>query len=76
MKERPDINKRILLTLEEAALYSGIGINKLREISNSEDCTFVLFNGSRRMIKRERLEQYLLQAYSIWYLWAIRRARL
>ena len=27
------------LTLEEAAAYSGIGINKLREMSDSKDCT-------------------------------------
>lgn len=65
MSRKIDINKKILLTLEEAAQYSGIGINKLRDISNDETCTFVLWNGSRRMIKREQLEQYLTKAYSI-----------
>ena len=33
------------LTLEEAAAYSGIGINKLRELSDSDDCKFVLWVG-------------------------------
>lgn len=65
MSRKIDINKKILLTPEEAAQYSGIGINKLRDISNNETCTFVLWNGSRRMIKREQLEQYLAKAYSI-----------
>lgn len=65
MSRKIDINKKILLTLEEAAQYSGIGINKLRDISNDETCTFVLWNGSRRMIKREQFEQYLAKAYSI-----------
>lgn len=30
------------LTLEEAATYSGIGINKLRQLTDKEDCEFVL----------------------------------
>ena len=30
------------LTLEEAAAYSGIGINKLRQLTNDEDCEFVV----------------------------------
>lgn len=53
------------LTLKEASLYSGIGINKLREISDHEDCQFVLWVGSKRMIKREVLDEYLLDQYSI-----------
>ena len=47
------------LTLEEAAAYSGIGINKLREMSDSKDCTFVLWNGTKRLLKRRRLDEYL-----------------
>ena len=31
------------LTLEEAAAYSGIGINKLRKLSDCESCPFVLW---------------------------------
>lgn len=65
MKQDIDVSKKILLTLEEAAKYSGIGINKLREISNAENCGFVLWNGTKRMIKREKLERYLESAYSI-----------
>lgn len=53
------------LTLQEAALYSGIGINKLRELSDTEDCPFVLWNRSKRLIKREELDKYLNKSYSI-----------
>ena len=53
------------LTLEEAAAYSGIGINKLREITNEERCTFVLWVGTKRLIKRRGLDSYLEKAYSI-----------
>mgnify|MGYP001098055596 FL=1 len=65
MKERVAICEKYLLTLEEAALYTGIGINKLREMSNGENCDFVVWNGSRRMLKRKKLEEFLNAAYSI-----------
>ena len=32
------------LTVYEAAAYSGIGADKLRELSDREDCEFVLWN--------------------------------
>lgn len=41
MKEVP-IWEKTNLTLEEAAAYSGIGVNKLRNLSNDEQCKFVL----------------------------------
>ncbi|MBQ9156944.1 MAG: transposase [Eubacterium sp.] len=53
------------LSLEEAAAYSGIGINKLREISNDEKCKFVLWVGNKRLIKRKLFDQYIEQMYSI-----------
>ena len=59
------IHQKCLLTLEEAAEYTGLGVNKLRSISNEEDCTFVLWNGKKRMFKRTRLDAYLNEAYSI-----------
>ena len=45
--------------------YSGIGINKLRKMSDSEDCPFVLWIGSKRLIKRRRLDEYVDRMYSI-----------
>lgn len=39
--------------------YSGIGINKLREITNERGCNFVLFVGTKRLIKRRLLDAYL-----------------
>lgn len=53
------------LTLEEAAAYSGIGINKPREMSDSKDCTFVLWNGTKRLLKRRRLDEHLDRLFSI-----------
>ena len=59
------ISEKCLLTLEEAAAYTGIGICKLRELSNDERCDFVLWNGTKRMLKKDKLRAYLEAAYSI-----------
>ena len=64
MKEVP-IWEKSNLTPEEAAAYSGVGINKLRSLSDNERCQFVLWIGSKRLIKRRRLDEYLDKAYSI-----------
>lgn len=53
------------LTLDEAAAYSGIGKNKLREISDEKNCRFVLWNGNKRLIKRHELDKFLNESYSI-----------
>lgn len=65
MAKRIPIWQKVTLTLEEAAIYTGIGVNKLRELSNDSNCSFVLWNGSRRLLKREKLVEYLNKAYSI-----------
>lgn len=64
MKELP-IWEKSNLTLEEAAAYSGIGINKLRDITNGEHCKLVLWVGSKRLIKRKLLDKYLEECYSL-----------
>ncbi|MBQ3257988.1 MAG: helix-turn-helix domain-containing protein [Oscillospiraceae bacterium] len=53
------------LTLEEAAAYSGIGINKLRKLTNDDKCEFVLWVGSKRLIKRKKLDEYIEKHFSI-----------
>ena len=53
------------LTLEEAAAYSGIGIHKLRELSNDKSCDFVLFVGSKRLIKRKLFDAWIEDKYSL-----------
>lgn len=53
------------LTLNEASIYSGIGVNKLREISDHDECQFVLWVGSKRLIKRKEFEDYIRNQYSI-----------
>lgn len=53
------------LTVEEAAAYSGIGVNKIKDLSNDEKCPFVLWIGKKRLIKRKRFDTYIENQYSI-----------
>ncbi len=64
MKEVP-VWEKTTLTLEEAAAYTGIGVHKLREITDDESNQLVLWVGRKRLIKRKPLEKYIDQTYSV-----------
>lgn len=64
MKEVP-IWGKANLTLEEAAAYSGIGVGKLRELTNEKDCNFVLWVGNKRLIKKRLFDNFIEQMFSI-----------
>lgn len=57
--------QKMTLTIEEANALSGVGICKLREMSEEEDCPFVIWNGGKRRIKRKALEKFLEESFSI-----------
>ena len=59
------ISEKEMLTLTEAAALFGIGINRIREMSEANNCPYVLFVGGKRLIKRRRFLAYLESAYSI-----------
>ena len=56
---------RSALTLEEATAYTGIGRNKLIELSEDPNCDFVIWTGRKRLFKRKRLEDYVDKLYSV-----------
>ncbi|NDO48488.1 helix-turn-helix domain-containing protein [Lachnospiraceae bacterium MD335] len=64
IKEVP-IWEKSNLTIEETAAYTGIGINKIREMSNSDNCPFVLWVGNKRLIKRKKFDEYIEKCFSI-----------
>lgn len=64
-KQEVPIWEKVTLTLEEAAEYSGIGIHKLRELTDKKNCEFVLWNGHKRLIKRKKFDEYIDKSYSI-----------
>ena len=53
------------LTIDEAATVFNIGEHKLRELTESEDCPYVLWVGRKRLIKKDLFQAYLDKTYSI-----------
>ena len=64
MKEVP-IWEKSNLTIEEAAAYSGIGQNKLCQLTEDEKCKYVLWVGTKRLIKRRLFDEFIEKMYSI-----------
>ncbi|WP_442855762.1 excisionase [Butyrivibrio sp. XPD2002] len=59
------VSERPTLTIEEAAALYNIGENKLRELTDAEECKFVLFVGRKRLIKRKQFDEYIGRSFSI-----------
>ncbi|WP_417018353.1 excisionase [Anaerotignum sp.] len=53
------IHLKLTLTIKEAAEYSNIGINKIDSLLRQPNCPFVLFIGTRKLVKRKEFEQYI-----------------
>ena len=49
----------------EASRWSGIGINRLRDIMNDKYCPFVLMVGERKRVKTEAFKLWLDDQYSV-----------
>ena len=60
------MSEKYLLTIDEAAEYFNIGKNKLRDMIKEPCCNFVLFNGKKALIKKNRLESYLDETVYLW----------
>lgn len=63
-KETPLWEKKVL-TIEEAAAYTGIGQRKLRELCFLKGNTFAVWIGNRLFLRREKMEAFLDKQYSI-----------
>ena len=57
--ERVPIHLKMNLTIKEAAEYSNIGINKIDSMLRSPNCPFVLFVGTKKLVKRKEFEQII-----------------
>ena len=56
---------KLNLTIKEAAAYSNIGINKIEELLKQPTCSFVLYVGNKKLVKRKEFEQYLSKSVEI-----------
>lgn len=59
IKEKVPIYQKQNLTLEEAAEYSNIGINRLTMLIKEPTCNFVLYVGKKRLIKRKLFDEFI-----------------
>lgn len=59
------IHLKMNLTIKEAAEYSNIGINKLDAILKEPNCPFVLYVGTRKLVKRKAFEEYIQHTLAI-----------
>lgn len=53
------IDRKMLLSIREAAEYSNIGINKIDEMLKLPNCPFVLYVGTKKLVKRKAFEEYI-----------------
>lgn len=57
--EKVPIYLKTTLTIREAAEYSNIGINKIDKLLRTPNCPFVLFVGTKKLVKRKEFEKYI-----------------
>ena len=59
------IHLKMTLTVKEAAEYSNIGINKIDSMLRMPNCPFVLYVGTKKLVKRREFEQFISQKITI-----------
>ena len=59
--KRVPIHLKVTLTIREAAEYSNIGINKIDSLLRTPNCPFVLYVGTKKLVKRKEFEQFISQ---------------
>ena len=53
------IDRKMLLSIREAAAYSNIGINKIDEMLKQPNCPFVLYVGTKKLVKRKAFVEFI-----------------
>ena len=55
----------MMLTIKAAVEYSNIGINKIDSMLRSPNCPFVLYVGTKKLVKRKEFEKYIHDKFAI-----------
>lgn len=58
-KNTVPIHLKVTLSIKEANQLTGIGINSIEDCLREPICPFVLFVGTKKMIKRKEFEEYI-----------------
>ena len=59
--DKVPIHLKVTLTIREAAEYSNIGINKIDSLLRTPNCPFVLYVGTKKLVKRKEFEEFISQ---------------
>ena len=57
--ESVPIHLKLTLSIKEASEYSNIGINEIDAMLKQPNCPFVLYVGSKKLVKRKEFEAYI-----------------
>ena len=63
--QNPPIQRNSTRTIRVPAEYSNIGINKIDSLLKMPNCPFVLYIGTRKLVKRVEFEQYIRGKFAI-----------
>lgn len=56
---------KVALTIEEAAEYSNIGQNRISELLKQPRCSFVLYVGNKKLVKRKEFERFISESIEL-----------
>ena len=59
------IYEKVALTIEEAAEYSNIGQNRINSLLKEPRCPFVLYVGTKKLVKRKEFEKFISESVEI-----------
>ena len=59
------LNLKLTMTVKETAEYSNIGINRIDRMLRSPNCPFVLYVGTKKLVKRKKFEQFISNKLTI-----------
>ena len=59
MTEQISIKDKVLITINEAAEYIGVGHTAIRKFIDGREDEFCVLLGNRKLIKREKFEKYI-----------------
>lgn len=59
------LNLKLTMTVKEATEYSNIGINRIDRMLRSPNCPFVLYVGTKKLVKRKEFEQFISNKLTI-----------
>ena len=63
--QKVPIHLKMTLTIKEAAEYSNIGINKIESLLRTPNCPFVLYVGTKKLLKRKEFEEFISKKTAI-----------